>query len=242
MRRQILHVLPRDLVPVVAAEGEHARAGAEERHAQRVDVGAAVQGLPARLFRGEVLRRAHDHVRAGLFHVAAHGARDPEIGDDRVAVLVEEDVVGLDVAVDHPFPVREGERGGDVHAEPDEQRLGEGAEHLEAAIEAGWEVVHDEEDRGPLAAHGEDTDDVRVAELGGDRGLVPEARLEGLFARELGLEDLDGHRDVELGVVALVDPGEAAGADDGVDAEAAEVAIEISFRHGGRLYRGVERD
>ena len=66
---------------------------------------AALTGVALGLLGGEVLRGAHD--RAGKRHVRGAGAGDPEVGDLRAALLVEDHVVGLEVAVDHPAAVRE---------------------------------------------------------------------------------------------------------------------------------------
>ena len=44
---------------------------------------------------------------------ALHRQRDPEVGDQRVPV-VQQDVLGLDVAVDDAVPVRVVERVGDL--------------------------------------------------------------------------------------------------------------------------------
>ena len=74
-RRRLLDVLARDLVPVVALERQPAGRGAVERDAERVDVGAAVERLRARLLGREVLRRPDHHVGAGLVRVAADSAR-----------------------------------------------------------------------------------------------------------------------------------------------------------------------
>ena len=48
---------------------------------------------------------------------AAHGERDPEVGDQRLAV-VEQNVLGLDVAMDHAVPVRVVERVGHLARDP----------------------------------------------------------------------------------------------------------------------------
>jgi hypothetical protein len=69
-----------------------------------------------------------------------------------------------------------------------------------------------------------------VPELGGGGGFPAEALLEGLVTRELGLEDLDRDRDVELRVLAAIDPGESSRADDVVDAEAPQVGAEVALR------------
>ena len=68
---------------------------------ERVDVGPRVDPLvPARLLRAHVGRRADDHAGLGELVVALQGAGDPEIGHQRRTVPGEQDVLGLDVAVD----------------------------------------------------------------------------------------------------------------------------------------------
>ena len=56
----------------LAAAGGGQRDDLEEHHAERVDVGALVEGLGGGLLRGHVGRRAHD---AGLLRRAGHAAR-----------------------------------------------------------------------------------------------------------------------------------------------------------------------
>ena len=66
------------------------------------------------------MRRAEAH--AGLGHAGAaafaDGERDAEVGHQRRAV-VQQDVLGLDVAVDDAVPVGVVERGGDLGGDPD---------------------------------------------------------------------------------------------------------------------------
>jgi hypothetical protein len=70
-----------------------------------------------RLLGRQVLRGAHD--RAGLGHVRRAGARDPEVGDLRAALLVDDHVVGLDVAVHDPALVREARGAQDLEHDVD---------------------------------------------------------------------------------------------------------------------------
>src|SRR6202008_4125761 len=80
-----------------------------------VHVGAGVDRLAARLFRGEVLGGA-DH-GAGLRHrgrAAGQGPGDAEVHDLDLAVLVQHHVAGLDVPVDDAVPVAELQGGADV--------------------------------------------------------------------------------------------------------------------------------
>ena len=82
--------------------------------AERVDVGAAVDGLPLRLL-GRQVRRGPEH-RRGLLDRLLRVAdpRDAEVRDLHVARRGDHDVAGLDVAVDDALVVRGGERVGDV--------------------------------------------------------------------------------------------------------------------------------
>ncbi len=104
----------------------------EEHAAERVEVGAAVEvrGVAALLGR-HVERRAHQRAAAGLVHLpgakVARQLGDPEVDQlDRVGRLrLDEDVLGLEVAVDDPLGVRGLQRLG--HPAP-EARGGERGE------------------------------------------------------------------------------------------------------------------
>jgi hypothetical protein len=78
-----------------------------EDRAQGVDVRAGGDlALAHRLLGAHIVRCTERH--AGLGHPGpaglAGGERDAEVGHERLAV-VEQDVLGLDVVVDHPVPV-----------------------------------------------------------------------------------------------------------------------------------------
>ncbi len=86
------------------------RSGARERRfprqhlvehgTERVDVGAAIERLvPARLLRAHVGRGAHAHPGLGQVLIAPYRPGDPKIGDQRVAILGQQQVFGFDVAV-----------------------------------------------------------------------------------------------------------------------------------------------
>ena len=76
---------------------------------------ASIAALAHRLLGRHVLRRAERE--PGLRHALAarllHRERDAEVGDERVAAL-EQDVLGLDVAMDDAVRVRVLERVGDL--------------------------------------------------------------------------------------------------------------------------------
>ena len=88
---------------------------------ERVDIGAR-RDLPLahRLLGTHVVRGAEGH--AGLGHPGAAGLagrqRDTEVGHQR-ATVVQQDVLRLDVAVDHPVAVGVVERAGDLGRDPD---------------------------------------------------------------------------------------------------------------------------
>ena len=70
------------------------------------------------------MRRAHHVARAGqpeILRLLPQNFRQAEVGDFHPAFFVEQDVFGLDVAVDDAFVVRELERGADLRN--DFQRL-----------------------------------------------------------------------------------------------------------------------
>ena len=115
-------MLHRDLDGAVARERHLARQQLEEHDPSRVEIRRLVDRRAARLLRREVLRRADD--RAFLRHLARAGARDAEVGDLHDAFGVDDDVVRLDVAVDHAVSVRVAERGENLARVRDRDRHG----------------------------------------------------------------------------------------------------------------------
>ena len=106
--RRVGEMLHRDLDRRLAAERRLAGEHLVEDDADRVEVGALVDGGAARLLGREVLRRPDD--RAGLGHLAHARARDAEVRDLEAPVRVGHHVVRLDVPVDDALAVREAER------------------------------------------------------------------------------------------------------------------------------------
>src|SRR5439155_15162758 len=98
---RVLHVHARELEPVGRSERHYAGGRLVERGPQRIEVNALVERSPLGLLGGGVLRRPDRHVHAGRSDVARQGARDTEVREDRTAVRLEQDVAGLQVAVDH---------------------------------------------------------------------------------------------------------------------------------------------
>ena len=88
-----------------------------EDDADRVQVRAGVDRLALRLLGREVLRRAHDRARLG--HVRGAGAGDAEVGDLDAALVVDEHVLRLEVAVHDTALVREARGAQDLQDDVD---------------------------------------------------------------------------------------------------------------------------
>jgi hypothetical protein len=146
--------------------------------AQRVHVAPGRDlALAHRLLGAHVGRGAEAH--AGLGHAGAPvrprgGERDAEVGHERAAV-VQQDVLGLDVPVDHPMPMRVVERVGHLTGDPhrvvhrklllpDEPR----AEAL------ALDERHDVEHHPCGLARVEQAEDVGVLQVGGGLDLAQE--------------------------------------------------------------------
>ena len=198
------------------------RAGAGERRlagehlvghgAERVHVAPGADlALAHRLLGRHVGRRAERH--PGLRHAVAagllHGEGDAEVGDQGGAVL-EQDVLRLDVAMDDALAVGVVERGGDLPREP--ERLVH--RELPLAGQPGaqrfaGDVRHDVVEQAVGLARVDQSEDVRVLEVGGDLDLGQEA-LAAEDGGELGVQDLDGDLAAVLEVLGEIDGGHAA--------------------------------
>ena len=82
-----------------------------ENATQRKNVGASVLRPAHDLFRAPVSGRAEERAAAG---VAAGDAGHAEVGKLHAAVRGDEDICGLDVAVDDSLAMRDAQRNGDV--------------------------------------------------------------------------------------------------------------------------------
>jgi hypothetical protein len=191
-----------------------------QHRGQRVDVGPRVEPLVARgLLGAHVGRRADDEPCLGQLLLVAPSEvpRDPEVGHERVAVVGEEQVLGLDVAVDDAVAMRVLERlrrlAGDTERvldrelplppEPVAERFALDERHREPEASGRLAGVEDRQDVGMLEPRGEP--DLSEEALGPER------------VRQLGMEHLERHRAVVL---------EVAGEEDGGHAAAAELALE----------------
>jgi len=109
----------------------------------------------------------------------------------------QQDVLWLDVAVDHPLRVRVGEGVGDLVQDPHGVRDRELALARQPVSERlARDKRHHIEEEVVLRAGGENREDVRVLQVGGDFDFLPEPRGADL-AREFGREQLDHDLAVE---------------------------------------------
>ena len=173
--------------------------------------------------------------------VAAERPGDPEVGDERAAVAGEQDVLGLDVAVDDAVPVGVVERAGDLTGDPERvvdrelalapepvaERLALDERHGEPELAAGLTGVENGQDVGMLEPGGEL--DLALEALGAERG------------GELGEEDLEGDRAVVAEVVREIDGGHAAAAELALEGVAVGEGVAHAIRHSHGVSAGEER-
>jgi hypothetical protein len=140
-----------------------------------------------------------------------HEVGEAEVGHARLAGGVDEDVRGLEVAVDDALGVRVRERLGD--AREDAHALAE-VEPLHGVRErAAFDELHDEVGEAVDVARVVDGDDARVAEARGGMGLAPEALDDLGLVLVRAAENLHGDGPVELAVAAAIDDGHRAAPD-----------------------------
>jgi hypothetical protein len=217
------------------------RLGAGEQlvghHADRVDVGAGVAGALGDQLGGEVGDGADEHPAGrGVLGVGADGLGQPEVGDLDPAVVGDEDVLGLDVAVHDPGAVRGGERGDDRLQQRERPRrrhralLGDGV-----AQGVPGDQLHRQEDGAVVLALVVDRHDVGVRQLGRGARLAHEAGGEVGAVTEAGVHDLDRDGAVQAQVEGLVDRRHAAAGDARAHAVAAveELALRLPVCHCG---------
>ena len=192
----------------------------------------------AGLLRAEIVRRALDRIGVAREGARWEGAGQPEIGHHGIARLAQEDVVRLDVPVNHPAGMRHGEGRGDADTKPYALRLREAADEREPPSEGEGVQFHGHERGAVDLSHIAHIHDVGVAEARGGGRLAAEARLGLLLAGELRPEDLQGNGDLEILVHGLVDPRTGSRPQQAGDPILANSAPQIAVGHGEVLYRG----
>ena len=198
---------------VLRGEGQGAGGQPVGDDPQRVEIDPPVDLLAVGLLRRHVLRRADDGARTGL-HLGEIGE---ELGDAEVehlhevrvpAAAREEDVLRLEIAVDHAARVGRAEPLADLGEDGDGHLRGDDARGVrELRQRLALQVLHDEVvDRRGLHGHVEDADDVLVPDDVHRARLGEEARHEIGMHGEVRMEDLHRHLAADEHVLARGTP------------------------------------
>ena len=141
-----------------------------------------------------------------------------EVEDLRVAAFSDEDVGGLDVAVDDALRVRRADRLGNLDRQG-KHRLGLQAFRREQCGEGlPFERLHDDEIPAIVLVDVVDGADMRMVESGGGSRLAPESLERNRIARDFLRQKLESNGTAEACVFCLVDYSHPAAAKFGHDA------------------------
>ena len=179
-----------DLARLRRLERRPAGEALEHDGAERVEVRAAIDRAPHHAgLLGSTVEHGPDH---GVVRLArTRRSREPEVDQDGLAVVPQDDVAGGDVAVDESHAVRRVERGCNVTCYRDDTFLAEGSigvDHLGERLPA--DELHDEVGHAAVIADGVDLPEAGVPDGSEDRRFAA----EGDACRVIGacqLLDLD---------------------------------------------------
>jgi hypothetical protein len=130
--------------------------------------------------------------RSGLRDLRRAGTRNPEVGDSGATLAVDEDVLGLQVAMDDPVLVRELRAGEDLAH--DLQRLADRKSAADQVLQRrALDVLHCDEVATVGLAAVVDADDVLMLHARGRLGLAPEALDELCVLSEALVQELERH-------------------------------------------------
>ncbi len=187
-------------------EGRLAREHLVEHGAERVDVGARIDVVSvARLLGAHIRRRAHRHPRPGQLGVSPERARDAEVGHEGAAVFSEQQILGLDVPMDHPVLVGVLERAcrlaRDLQGIFDRQLV---LAPQPVAERLALDKRHGEPQPSRRLTGIQDREDMRMLEPRGELDLALKA-LRAQTGGEVRMEHLEGHGALVLDVLGEVD-------------------------------------
>jgi hypothetical protein len=188
-----------DFLERAAFEGRVAGEHVVEGEAEGIDVGAAIGFEALDLLGGDIGGGAFD-----VFGGLARGSRAGDAGEAQVgeldrAIGAEEDVAGLDVAVDQRgFAPDDVEGAGNDFDQLEGLAMGHALVFGEPSGEIGaGDIFHDIVEGAFVLAEVEDADDGGVRELGGGAGFALELGAGLFVGQQFWGEDLDGDHAVE---------------------------------------------
>jgi hypothetical protein len=193
VRRLLLEMGHRHLEHGLLPEGGLSRQAFEHDAAERIDIAGGGGLGPLDQLGSEVVERAHHLARLREDRVGT-ALGQTEVGERRVARLVQHDVGRLDVPVHEVGRVEGVEPRRDLGRQPDD--VGESEPPL--LPDAGLERSPRDVGHGQVAPIArvtgvEHRHEMLVADLAGRPGLVDEPPAVGLVVRQLSPEDLEGH-------------------------------------------------
>ena len=201
---------------VVGLKGQFAREHLPAYHAKRVDVRAPVHLTVAhRLLGAHIRRRANGDPLNREPLIAFGGARNAEVGNHGTpALVVEQYVVGFDVAMHHLTRMRVGERVAHL-AQHTAHRGHIGARRAMQALRERFSLnkPHREVHDAVEIVHRVNGNDVGMRQLRGHLRLAQEAALHILAKRELRRQHFERHQSAQPYVARPIHHGHPATAD-----------------------------
>ena len=229
-----------DLGDVLLAIGERRLPGDRLVHdaAEGVDVGAGVDAVAADLLRRHVVERADEGAGAGQrprIGPLVEPLGQAEVGQVGAiaGIPFDENVAGLDVAMDQPSGMGDVERRCDLlddRDRPIRRQRAAGDQHPPQIRSV--DEVHGHEQQAVLLAGVVDRDDVRVAQRDGDPRLGTEALAEGVVCRQPRRDHLQGDDVIQRQVGGAIDGAHAAATRDPLDPVSGESGSRIQVCHG----------
>ena len=214
---------------VLAVVGQLAGEDLVEHHAQRVEVGAAVDLLPAGLLRAHVAGGADGEADLGELGIVLDRLGDAEVREHRGAVGAEQDIGRLHVSMHQALGVRVAERGGHLPY-VDQAQLG-----IEALLDALLERAVGQVFHGHVVATADVADVVD-----GHRVRVRQPRQGPTFAQEAFGEarvggqrrghHLQRHLALQRALGGQVDRGHGAFAQLAFDVESRKFYVHVRLR------------
>ncbi len=233
MRRKRLRRSSKDrragLEFVPARERQLTRRDLEQHHAERPDVASGVHAVTEERLRRDVRERARDgggalravdRLRDGFGGVRFEPAREAEIEHLDAVLRTDDDVGGLEIAMDDAPLVRMRQRARDLRAVPKYGFDGQAVERQHLGERTAVHVLHRDEHAAAGIADLVDGADVRMIEVRGRAGLVeePAAILGCGRSGRSAANQLDRHGAVQALVAGAIDHTHAALAEAGLDA------------------------